>query len=73
MAQTLQFPTENLQKKYIVKWSSFDISLSQEVGKEMEFHDVQFDDFIIRARNDDTGVMLYIPYDSIYDIEVVVI
>jgi len=60
-------------KKYTVIWQSV---LEEGSGTyinyvhKIEFEDVQFKDFYIRATDDDDGKTYIIPYNRIYDIEI---
>jgi hypothetical protein len=66
-------------KKYIVTWDTVEESTVGESYeptvdgffkkiKRIEFEDIQFKDFYIRATDDDTGETYVIPYGRIYDI-----
>jgi len=56
-------------KKYTVTWESWVIS-GETLVKQIEFEDILFKDFYIRATDDDTSKTYIIPYSRIYDIEI---
>jgi len=64
-----------MAKIYYVKWKTLDIDkdtgdISGEKFIEYAFNDIKFDDFVIRATNDENNYRVIIPYTSIYDIEI---
>ena len=57
-------------RKYLVRWKRYNFANHMEEAKERVFDDILLKDFYIRVADDELGEKYYIPYSSIYEIQI---
>lgn len=57
-------------KKYLVKWKTYNFINGQEEAKERVFDDIMLKDFYIRVNDDQLDETFIIPYNTIYEIQI---